>query len=97
MKIQVHFDPRGRYGGKAGCFRAKVVEKPGYHSAGRNVHEAIDELFITIRSCRDVKGCPSKNPKDYEYDIVDKERDENLVKDTLQADRLVASLLRPRI
>jgi len=70
--IEVYFDPAGHVGGYDGCFRARLRDDHGCHSAGRIPQEAVEGLLRTIRSFQVFEGqenfigLPFMNSADYQ-------------------------------
>lgn len=48
--IEVYFDPDGFQGGKAGCYRARLRDAHGCHSANTTPEATVESLLLTIRS-----------------------------------------------
>jgi hypothetical protein len=46
--IEVYADPQGFYGGKKGCWRARLKKRPAFHDAGGSVEQAIENLLLNL-------------------------------------------------
>ncbi len=66
VTIEVYPDPDGSYGGKQGCWRARLMERRALHDAGDSIDVAVSNL---------VSGLPrfgrSGNVKDYNIQFVE--------------------------
>ena len=48
--IEVYWDPMGTRGGQLGCWRARLLARPGIHDAGITEEEAIENLLTTAKT-----------------------------------------------
>ena len=46
--IEVYADPNGTYGGKIGCWRARLQSKPALHDAGDSIDRAVSNLLTNL-------------------------------------------------
>jgi hypothetical protein len=46
--IEVYADSRGTYGGKNGCWRARLAKQHSLHDAGDSIERAVDNLLLNL-------------------------------------------------
>jgi hypothetical protein len=46
--IEVYADPSGVYGGKNGCWRARLATQPALHDAGDTIDHAVSNLLLNL-------------------------------------------------
>lgn len=61
--IEIYFDPKGIKNGRVGCYRARLKENHGIHSAGVYPSHALHDIYLTLKSFGMKYGV-----KDYEYE-----------------------------